>query len=232
MTQAPSTPQVVFACIRNGGRSVISRVLTEHYAGGRVRALRPAPSPASTSSRGRRGAGEARPRHLARAPHAPDPRHHRRQRRRDHPGLRRGVPLRARCDDVDWPVADPAARTRRPCAHHRRHRRPGPGAARRARARPRPAAVRPRPGLTGRPPTTRDTPRRAIPALGRRAHVGPTPQCARTPSRRDRVGSLTLSLRGRALSRSRRGPARSSGPTGRTGPPPGRAPSSPPSRPR
>jgi protein-tyrosine-phosphatase len=33
------TPQVVFACIRNGGRSVISRVLTEHYAGGRVRAL-------------------------------------------------------------------------------------------------------------------------------------------------------------------------------------------------
>jgi arsenate reductase len=34
-----STPQVVFACVRNGGRSVISRVLTEHYAGGRVTAL-------------------------------------------------------------------------------------------------------------------------------------------------------------------------------------------------
>ncbi len=33
------TPQVVFACVRNGGRSVISRVLTEHYAGARVRAL-------------------------------------------------------------------------------------------------------------------------------------------------------------------------------------------------
>lgn len=32
-------PRVVFACIRNGGRSVISRVLTEHYAGGRVVAL-------------------------------------------------------------------------------------------------------------------------------------------------------------------------------------------------
>ncbi len=32
-------PQVVFACVRNGGRSVISRVLTEHYAGGRVVAL-------------------------------------------------------------------------------------------------------------------------------------------------------------------------------------------------
>jgi protein-tyrosine-phosphatase len=29
----------VFACVRNGGRSVISRVLTEHYAGGRVVAL-------------------------------------------------------------------------------------------------------------------------------------------------------------------------------------------------
>ena len=33
------TPQVVFACVRNGGRSVISRVLTEHYAGGAVTAL-------------------------------------------------------------------------------------------------------------------------------------------------------------------------------------------------
>lgn len=32
-------PQVVFACVRSGGRSVISRVLTEHYAGGRVRAV-------------------------------------------------------------------------------------------------------------------------------------------------------------------------------------------------
>lgn len=32
-------PQVVFACVRNGGRSVIARVLTEHYAGGRVTAL-------------------------------------------------------------------------------------------------------------------------------------------------------------------------------------------------
>lgn len=32
-------PQVVFACIRNGGRSVASRVLAEHYAGGRVVAL-------------------------------------------------------------------------------------------------------------------------------------------------------------------------------------------------
>ena len=29
-------PQVVFACVRNGGRSVAARVLTEHYAGGRV----------------------------------------------------------------------------------------------------------------------------------------------------------------------------------------------------
>ena len=33
------TPQVVFACVRNGGRSVISRVLTEHYAQGAVTAL-------------------------------------------------------------------------------------------------------------------------------------------------------------------------------------------------
>lgn len=33
------TPQVVYACVRNGGRSVIARVLTEHYARGRVVAL-------------------------------------------------------------------------------------------------------------------------------------------------------------------------------------------------
>ena len=32
-------PQVVFACVRNGGRSVISRVLTEYYAQGHVTAL-------------------------------------------------------------------------------------------------------------------------------------------------------------------------------------------------
>lgn len=39
MTTHPQVPQVVFACVRNGGRSVISRVLAEHYAGGRVTAL-------------------------------------------------------------------------------------------------------------------------------------------------------------------------------------------------
>jgi arsenate reductase (thioredoxin) len=38
-TSDPDLPQVVFACVRNGGRSVISRVLTEHYAGERVVAL-------------------------------------------------------------------------------------------------------------------------------------------------------------------------------------------------
>ena len=40
MTDTPDrTPQVVFACVRNGGRSVISRVLTEHYSRGAVTAL-------------------------------------------------------------------------------------------------------------------------------------------------------------------------------------------------
>ena len=38
-TPASGVPQVVFACVRNGGRSVIGRVLAEHYAGDRVRAL-------------------------------------------------------------------------------------------------------------------------------------------------------------------------------------------------
>jgi protein-tyrosine-phosphatase len=32
-------PPVVFACVRNGGRSVAARLLTEHYADGRVIAL-------------------------------------------------------------------------------------------------------------------------------------------------------------------------------------------------
>ena len=35
----PGTPTVVFACVRNGGRSVAARLLTEHYARGRVKAL-------------------------------------------------------------------------------------------------------------------------------------------------------------------------------------------------
>jgi len=40
MTTIPAHPsRVVFACRKNGGRSVISRVLTEHYAGDRVVAL-------------------------------------------------------------------------------------------------------------------------------------------------------------------------------------------------
>ena len=41
MTTAPShdQPQVVFACRKNGGRSVISRLLTEHYSDGAVTAL-------------------------------------------------------------------------------------------------------------------------------------------------------------------------------------------------
>ncbi|WP_134767807.1 heat-shock protein HtpX [Nocardioides sp. 1609] len=34
-----TTPQVVFACRKNGGRSVISRLLTEHYAGDAITAL-------------------------------------------------------------------------------------------------------------------------------------------------------------------------------------------------
>jgi arsenate reductase (thioredoxin) len=39
VTAAEDIPRVVFACVRNGGRSVISRVLTEHYSRGAVTAL-------------------------------------------------------------------------------------------------------------------------------------------------------------------------------------------------
>jgi arsenate reductase len=38
-TASDTTPQIVFACRKNGGRSVIARVLTEHYAGERLIAL-------------------------------------------------------------------------------------------------------------------------------------------------------------------------------------------------
>ena len=60
-------PQVVFACVRNGGRSVISRVLTEHYAGGRVIALSAGTQPGEhIHPEVADVAGEARPRHLRR----------------------------------------------------------------------------------------------------------------------------------------------------------------------
>ncbi|MDF9716636.1 heat-shock protein HtpX [Nocardioides sp. ChNu-153] len=38
-TSDSTVPTVVFACRANGGRSVASRLLTEHYAGGRVVAI-------------------------------------------------------------------------------------------------------------------------------------------------------------------------------------------------
>ena len=83
------TPQVVFACRKNGGRSVISRVLTEHYAGDRVVALSAGTEP-----------GEQIHPEVARAlaalgldtsresPKASDPRHDREQRPGGHAGLR------------------------------------------------------------------------------------------------------------------------------------------------
>ena len=44
-------PQVVFACRKNGGRSVISRLLTEHYAGDAVTALSAGTEPAGCGAR-------------------------------------------------------------------------------------------------------------------------------------------------------------------------------------
>ena len=39
MTDSARVPTVLFACRANGGRSVASRLLAEHYAQGRVVAL-------------------------------------------------------------------------------------------------------------------------------------------------------------------------------------------------
>ena len=36
MNRPDAVPVVVFACVRNGGRSVVARVLAEHYAQGRL----------------------------------------------------------------------------------------------------------------------------------------------------------------------------------------------------
>jgi arsenate reductase len=82
------TPQVVFACVKNGGRSVISRVLTEHYAVGRVRALSAGTQPGEhihpevADALERLGLDTSK-----RAPQAAHPRDHRRQRPRHHPRL-------------------------------------------------------------------------------------------------------------------------------------------------
>ena len=62
-----TTPQVVFACVRNGGSfRYISRVLTEHYAGGRVIALSAGTQPGATSTPRSPPSWRARARHLGR----------------------------------------------------------------------------------------------------------------------------------------------------------------------
>ena len=65
------TAQIVFACRKNGGRSVISRVLTEHYAGDQVVALSAGTEPGEQIH-----------------PEGVDPRHDREQRPGGHAGLR------------------------------------------------------------------------------------------------------------------------------------------------
>lgn len=42
-----STPVVMYACIHNSGRSVAAKVLTQHYAGGRVQVLSAGSEPGS-----------------------------------------------------------------------------------------------------------------------------------------------------------------------------------------
>ncbi len=125
--------------LRPQRRAVASRarVLTEHYAQGRVRALPPAPSRGAHPPRGRGRPRSAGPGHLAGTAHAPHRRDDRRRRPRRHPRLRRGS---ARTSPAsahrDWPVDDPARPGRRhrpPCRGRPRH--PRPRAPRRARAR-------------------------------------------------------------------------------------------------
>ena len=117
MTITDHTPQVVFACVRNGGRSVISRVLTEHYAQGAVTALSAGTQPgehihpevADVLQKLGLDTSRERPKLLT----------------RDTVGAS-DVAITLGCGEecpyvpgvkyVDWPVADPGVRTRRPCA--------------------------------------------------------------------------------------------------------------------
>jgi protein-tyrosine-phosphatase/DNA-binding transcriptional ArsR family regulator len=111
------TPQVVFACVRNGGRSVIGRVLTEHYAHGRVRALSAGTQPgehihpevAEALQKLGLDTSKEHPKVLTRETVAAS----------DMAitlGCGEECPYVPGVKYVDWPVADPEARTRRPCA--------------------------------------------------------------------------------------------------------------------
>ena len=95
-----TTPQVVFACVRNGGRSVISRVLTEHYA------RRPGPRPVGRHPARRAHPPRGRRRRWRSSASTPRREHPKLLTRETiaasdhghHPRLRRGVPLRPRRD--------------------------------------------------------------------------------------------------------------------------------------
>ena len=147
---ATRTPQVVFACVRNGGRSVAARVLTEHYAGGRVVALSAGTQPgehihpevAEVLEKLGLDTSAEHPKLLTRETVAAS-----------------DLAITLGCGEecpyvpgvryVDWPVDDPGGQDEADSApDHRRPRRPGPLPAGRARPGPRAAAVGARPGLT------------------------------------------------------------------------------------
>ena len=88
---------MVFACVRNGGRSVISRVLTEHYAQGRVVARSAGTQPGEHIHP--EVADVLEKLGLDTSQETPDPADARDDRRfddGDHARLRGGVPLRPR----------------------------------------------------------------------------------------------------------------------------------------
>ena len=87
-------PVVVYVCRANGGRSAISRLLTEHYADGRVIAQSAGTEPGEhIHPEVARALREPRPRHLPRDAQAGHHRDGRGQRHRHHHGVRRQLPV-------------------------------------------------------------------------------------------------------------------------------------------
>ena len=116
----PRRAQVVSPGRYGWPNEAASRLLTEHYAGGRVIALSAGTQPGDTFTPRWPRPREPRPRHVTRAPERVT-RDGRGQRHRHHPGLRRRCPWCPRVPRLA-PGRPRGSRRRHRAAHHHRPR--------------------------------------------------------------------------------------------------------------